>query len=98
MGKRGFSLLFSDLVETPGGLFAVLDQAIDLLNPTDRQTIVLRFYRSLSHGELGRELRVSQNVARVRVQRALERLRRFLKKKGITASTALLSAGFLAQK
>ncbi len=70
----------------------VLDEVIEQLKPADQQIIVLRFYRELSHAEIGIETGVTANAARVRLQRALERMRILLGRKGITTTAALLAS------
>lgn len=59
-------------------LAPVLDASLDQLDDTDRQLILWRFYRRRPFAEIASELRVSEDAARMRVNRALERLRRLL--------------------
>ncbi len=68
----------------------VLDEALDGLNETDRQVILLRFFEQKTMAELGREFGVTEDAAKMRVSRALERLRTQLSGSGATCSTALL--------
>jgi len=74
-----------------------LDDAINALAEPDQQALVLRFFESRSLREVGQELDISEEAARKRVQRAVDRLRSFFKAKGIDASasaTTALLAGF----
>ena len=52
--------------------------------------MLLRFYRGLSFVEVGARLNLKENTARMRVERALERLRRQLGRLGITSTGAAL--------
>lgn len=56
----------------------ILDVTLDQLNEADRQLILWRFHRRRSLKEIGDELRLSEDAARMRMNRALERLRRLL--------------------
>src|ERR1700690_3171282 len=55
-----------------------LDQAVAALSEADRTAILLRFYERLPLGRVGERMGVSEEAARKRVNRALERLREFL--------------------
>jgi len=52
-----------------------LFQALDTLRSTDREAVVLRFAQGLSLSEVGQAQGVSEDAARMRIQRALKRLR-----------------------
>lgn len=52
-----------------------LFQALDALNSSDREAVVLRFVQGLSFAEVGQAQGVSEDAARMRVGRALKRLR-----------------------
>jgi RNA polymerase sigma factor (sigma-70 family) len=86
-------------VETPAGeavvweaVGPVLDQAIDALDERDRQAILLRYFGNRPYAEVGQRLRISENAARMRVDRALEKLHEILARRGITSSSAALAA------
>jgi len=72
-----------------------LDDALAALNETDRHAIVLRFFDGKSMREVGAALGANENAAKMRVGRALEKLRNFFSKRGI-ASTAETLAGALS--
>lgn len=72
------------------GLRPTLDGAIDELPEPDRAAVVLRFLESRAYAEIGRALRVSEDAARVRTDRALEKLRTILARHGITSTAAAL--------
>ena len=69
----------------------VLDAAIDELPETDRASVVLRFLDRRPFAEIGAALKVSEDAARMRTDRALDKLRSALARRGIT-STAPPSA------
>lgn len=73
-------------------LAPVIDGAIDSLPEKDRSVVLLRFYENKSHPEIARDLGIREDAARMRTNRALEKLRRILRKRGITTSAALLAA------
>jgi hypothetical protein len=57
---------------------------------------VLPYFESLEFSLVGMALGVSENAARKRVDRALEKLRAVLQKRGLTTTSAVL-AGALAE-
>ncbi len=65
-----------------------IDWALNRLRADQRQAILLRFFEDRSFAEIARELRLTEEAARKRVSRALERLRELLGAKS-TAGTAL---------
>jgi RNA polymerase sigma factor (sigma-70 family) len=70
----------------------VLDAAINRLNERDRQAILLRFFAKQSLGEIAQRLELSENAARMRVERALAKLHVQLIQQGIKSSAAALVA------
>lgn len=69
-----------------------LEPAMAELPAEDRDILVLRFLANRSLREVGNELGVSEEAARKRVSRALERLRAGLEKRGIVITTVVLTA------
>ncbi len=69
----------------------VLDEAIGHLNARDRDAVVLRFFHQKSHREISEVLGLTENGARMRVERAVEKLRDYFSHRGIKASAALLA-------
>ncbi len=74
-----------------------LDEAMSRLGDKDRDAILLRFFENRSLGEVGLRLGVSEDAAQKRVSRALEKLRRFFRRRSIPISAAAISAA-LADK
>ncbi len=73
----------------------ILDEAVGSLNPVDRQAVLLRFFQGRSHREVGAALGVTEDAARVRVDRALEKLRRNFARRGIITTSVLLGEAIL---
>lgn len=69
----------------------VLDDAIVQLKSDDREAILLRFFQGLTFHEIGSALRITEDAARKRVDRALEKLHRVLARRGITSTATALS-------
>ncbi len=68
----------------------VLDAAIDDLPEADRAAVILRFLERKPFAEIGAALRVSEAAARMRTDRALDKLRGALVRRGITSTAAAL--------
>jgi RNA polymerase sigma factor (sigma-70 family) len=75
----------------------VLDEAMHELNEGDREAILLRFFEGRSLADIGATVGVAENTARMRVDRALEKLRARLARRGITSTAAALGAALVAQ-
>ncbi len=71
-------------------LSSLLDEAMRELNDRDREAVLLRFFARRPFAEIGATLRVSEDAARMRVERALEKLRGLLMKRGVTSTGAAL--------
>jgi RNA polymerase sigma factor (sigma-70 family) len=69
----------------------LLDTAMCELRDSDREAILVRFFKGRPFAELGEELGVSTDAARMRVDRAVERLRTRLAGRGVTSSAAALA-------
>jgi len=74
----------------------LLDDAIAELGETDRNAIVLRFVEGRDLKEVGAALGTSEEAAKKRVSRAVDKLRSLFGKKGITLSAAALSTAIAA--
>jgi RNA polymerase sigma factor (sigma-70 family) len=69
----------------------LLDAAMERLGERDRNALMLRFFENKSLHEVGLALGASEAAAKVRVSRALEKLRKFFFKRGVTFSSALIA-------
>ena len=74
----------------------LLDGAIAGLGAPDREAIVLRFFDGKTMKEVGAALDASEDAAKKRVNRALEKLRVFFARRGIASTTALLALAISA--
>jgi len=73
-------------------LAPVLDEAINQLGTQDRQAILLRFFEQREFPAVAAALGASEDAARKRVARALEKLRIILPGRGVSLSAAALAA------
>ena len=69
----------------------ILDDAMHELKETDRDAILFRYFENRQFAEVGAKLGLNENAARMRVERALEKLRDILTKRGIATAAALAS-------
>jgi RNA polymerase sigma factor (sigma-70 family) len=77
-------------------LAPLLDQLIGRLPQTDREAILLRYYRDLSVADVAEQIGTNPDAARKRIERAIEKLRQLAAAKGSSLSAASLSAGLAA--
>jgi len=70
----------------------LLDEAVSGLREKDRRAILMRFYDGRSLREVGTALGASEDAAIKRVNRALEKLRKFFGKHGVKSTTAVIAA------
>jgi hypothetical protein len=69
----------------------LLDEAMDALDDTDRTAVLLRYFENKSLREVGAAIGVGDDAAQKRVSRAVERLREFFIKRGVTVGAAALA-------
>lgn len=74
-----------------------LDEGMAQLSTSDRNALILRFLQNRSFREVGANLGLTEHGARQRALRALERLRKFFRKRGIVYPAALMAAAFGTQ-
>jgi RNA polymerase sigma factor (sigma-70 family) len=75
----------------------VLDDTLDELDERDREAVLLRFFEARSFADIGGKLRLTENAARMRVERALDRLHGALTRRGVTSTTAGLALALANQ-
>jgi RNA polymerase sigma factor (sigma-70 family) len=92
-----------DLTNTPdrqaadlAQLGPLLDDALVTLKDDEREAIVLRFFQKQTFAEIGDALRVTEEAARKRVDRSLDKLHALLSRRGITSSVAALGVALTA--
>jgi RNA polymerase sigma factor (sigma-70 family) len=69
----------------------ILDAAMHDLKESEREAVLLRYFENRPYAEVGAKLGVNENTARMRVDRALEKLRGLLAKRAITTAAAVAS-------
>jgi TonB family protein len=69
----------------------VLDDVIGELGEPDREAILLRFFEGRDYAGIGARLGLSDNTARMRVERALDKLRALLERRGVKSTSAALA-------
>jgi uncharacterized protein (TIGR03435 family) len=73
-------------------LAPLLDEAMARLGQADREAIVLRFFKGKSLNEVAAALKVTDAAAQSRVHRAVEKLQKYFRQRGIDSTTAALTA------
>jgi RNA polymerase sigma factor (sigma-70 family) len=74
-----------------------LDEGLNQLSASDRDAIVLRFFKRQDFRVIGTALGVSEDAAQKRVSRALEKLRGVLSKRGSTLTATALASALTAE-
>jgi uncharacterized protein (TIGR03435 family) len=69
----------------------LLDAAMAKLNETDHNAVLLRFFDGKSIKEVGTALGTTEDTAKKRLSRALEKLQRFFAKRGMSSTTAIIA-------
>jgi RNA polymerase sigma factor (sigma-70 family) len=69
----------------------LLDAAMERLGRKEHDALVLRFFEGRSFGEIGAAMGASEDAAKKRVSRALEKLRAFFANRGISSTSAAIA-------
>jgi RNA polymerase sigma factor (sigma-70 family) len=72
-------------------LSPLLEDAMEKLGRRDHDALVLRFFENKNFAEVGAALGASEDAAKMRVNRALEKLRQFFLQRGVDSTTAAIS-------
>src|ERR1017187_10543560 len=92
------STLSSDDNETLWNqLIPHLDQAVAALSEADRTAILLRFYERKPLREVGERLGLSEEAAKKRIRRAIEKLRVLITRRGVVLGGAALAIALAEQ-
>jgi len=75
----------------------VLDDAMHELSESSRQAILLRYFQNQPFGEIGRQLGLNEDAARMRVERALDKLHTLLARRGVTSTASALVVALTSQ-
>jgi RNA polymerase sigma factor (sigma-70 family) len=77
--------------ETWSQIAPLLDDALGQLGQKDHDALVLRYFESKSLGEIGLAIGTSEDTARMRVNRALEKLRKIFAKRGVNSTAETIA-------
>jgi RNA polymerase sigma factor (sigma-70 family) len=69
----------------------IVDEILRDLGETDRDAVLLHFFEARTFAEVGASLDMGEDAARMRVTRALEKMRRALSRRGIQSTSAALA-------
>jgi RNA polymerase sigma factor (sigma-70 family) len=75
----------------------VIDGAMDELDERDREAVLLRYFEDRSLAEVGARLQLTENAARMRVDRALERMHGLLLRRGVNSTVGALALVLTSQ-
>ena len=73
-----------------------LDEGLERLGSPERNAILLRFFEEKNHRQIGLVLGITEEAAKKRVHRALEKLRAFFARRGFVVSATVLGATLAA--
>ena len=75
----------------------ILDDVLQSLGERDREIVLLRYFRGLAFADLARALQLNEGAARMRVDRALDRMSRLLAQRGIHGRMHIGDERFIKQ-
>jgi hypothetical protein len=73
----------------------MLDEALLRLREKDRQAVLLRFFEGRNNREIGQALGIGEDAARKRVDKALEGMTAFFRKRGYAAGSSSITTAAL---
>jgi RNA polymerase sigma factor (sigma-70 family) len=77
-------------------LSPLLDEAMLRLGQADRDALVLRYFEGRSLNEVGTALGASEEAAKKRVNRAVEKLQRYFSRRGVSSTAAVIAGAISA--
>ena len=77
--------------ETWNQIAPLLEAALEKLGQKDHDAVVLRFFQNKNFAEVGAALGAGEDAAKMRVSRALEKLRKFFTKRGVNSTAATIA-------
>lgn len=69
----------------------LIDEALEALSQRNRELILLRYLRHQTFAKIGADLSLSADAARMRTERALEKMRAFMARRGIASTSSALA-------
>jgi len=82
--------------ETWNQIAPLLDGAMEQLGQKDHDALVLRFFENKTFAEVGATFGASEDAAKMRVNRALEKLRKFFGRRCVSSTTAIIAGTITA--
>ena len=103
--RENVAAAFADKTTTSGSgtefpwdqISPVIDEVIGQLPARDRELILSRFFTGCSHGAMAGTLGLTEDAVRMRLKRAMDKMRVLLERRGIATSAALLALCLPAQ-
>ncbi len=74
----------------------LLDEAVSRLDGGERDAVLLRYFEDKSYREVGERTGLNEEAARKRVDRAVDKLRSYFTRRGITVTAGLLGEVIMA--
>jgi len=90
------SILNESDSDTWNQIAPLLDEALNGLGKKEHDAVVLRFFDEKELKQVGAVMGTGEDAARMRVNRGLEKLRKFFAKRGVTLSAAAIAAAVSA--
>jgi RNA polymerase sigma factor (sigma-70 family) len=81
----------NESAETWNQIAPLLDGAMEQLGQKDHDALVLRYFEGRNFKDVGAALGAGEDAAKMRVNRALEKLRKFFTKRGVSSTTAIIA-------
>lgn len=78
-------------------LRAMIDDVLHALDAVDREAVLPRFFEGRAFAEIGAALQLSDEAARKRVDRALDKMEALLARRGVTSTTGALALALATQ-
>jgi RNA polymerase sigma factor (sigma-70 family) len=75
----------------------VIDEALDELADHEREAVLLRFFENRPLAEVGARFSLTADAARMRIERALDKLRSALARRGVASTSTALMSAFVTQ-
>jgi RNA polymerase sigma factor (sigma-70 family) len=77
-------------------ILPLLDDALARLGEKDRNALTLRFFEGRDFKAVGTALGTGEDAAKMRVSRALEKLRKFFARRGVSSTTVVIAGALTA--
>jgi len=74
-----------------------LDAVLDELSDAERELVLARYFEDQPYASIAARLRISEDAARMRTHRALDRIRVLLARRGVTSTAAAVTGALATQ-